>query len=591
MGEVRYTDVKSPHSLEAERALLGCIILDNDAIDVALKIVAREDFFSEANRMAFAQMVRLRQAEHVIDLVTLSDELGKLEQLEKVGGASYLASLTDGVPVGNYSAVNEYARIVKEKSTLRRMITSANNVIARAFEGIDDPAQLLSLAMAEFAELAPESSANGNGQATLEIVEAPTKPETPHVEHDWTLCPKAPDSAWYGDSRSYRALIGPVTEPSDNFHLACFLTLMSAAVGRSPFMMIPDVTYPNLYTTIVGPSCWAAKGVATRAVMRLLNVSPLVTRIPNLGSAEGALRRMQPDFNNNPSLKKGGVLFVFNELNEVLRKGSQKGSIIIPFLKNNYDWQPSWELNTGMSPVRIQDPPTLNVLAASEIDDLDDIDPRDLRGGFANRFMWVPGDPKAPDSRSQIPEKGLWIPLLDRLQKRIEMWNDLGPTLLTWSGEAQELWDTFYSTIRERGSDDPKVASLAARQRAIVPRIALLWAALNGEREHIQTEQLQAAIAFADFQLQGLYYIFRGVGQKPWVKEENEIIDFVRRKAGVPMRQLRWRFIGSLGNETFERRMKSLVCDALHTDRPLKIQQRPGKRGKMVNWVILTSST
>ncbi|MHB8655196.1 MAG: replicative DNA helicase [Terriglobia bacterium] len=161
MATTTFSEIKSPHSLEAERALLGSILLDNGAINLAVGMVNKDDFFSEANRLTFGKMTELSEKNRTIDLVTLSDELGKEGLLEKIGGASYLASLTDGVPVGNYSAVNQYSRIVKEKSLLRRLISASNNVISRCFEGIDDPAVLLDLAQSEIFEIAGQKAQSG----------------------------------------------------------------------------------------------------------------------------------------------------------------------------------------------------------------------------------------------------------------------------------------------------------------------------------------------------------------------------------------------------------------------------------------------
>ena len=161
MATTAFREINSPHSLEAERALLGSTILDNTALNLVTGLVNREDFFSEANRVIYEKMQELSEKNRTIDLVTLSDELGKEGVLEKVGGASYLSSLTDGVPVGNYSAVSEYARIVKEKSLLRRLINASNNVIARCFEGIDDPEVLIDLAQSEIFKIAGEKVQSG----------------------------------------------------------------------------------------------------------------------------------------------------------------------------------------------------------------------------------------------------------------------------------------------------------------------------------------------------------------------------------------------------------------------------------------------
>lgn len=154
-------EAQAPHSLEAERVLLGSILLDNEAFNVATGSVGRDDFFSDAHRVIFGKMEELSTKSRTIDLVTLSEEISKEGLLEKVGGAAYLASLTDGVPIGNYSSVSEYARIVKEKALLRRLINASSNVIARCYEGGEDPEALIDLAQSEMFQIAGDKIESG----------------------------------------------------------------------------------------------------------------------------------------------------------------------------------------------------------------------------------------------------------------------------------------------------------------------------------------------------------------------------------------------------------------------------------------------
>lgn len=144
-------ELRAPHSLEAERALLGSVLLDNAALDVALDLLSRGDFFSEANRIIYDTMLRLSSEGGVINVVVLINSLGA-DTLEKINGASYIASLTDGVPIGNFSAVREYARIVRDKSLLRGLIHFGNNVVARAFED-EDAESCINLAISELLEI------------------------------------------------------------------------------------------------------------------------------------------------------------------------------------------------------------------------------------------------------------------------------------------------------------------------------------------------------------------------------------------------------------------------------------------------------
>ena len=143
------------------RALLGSILIDNGALNVALETISKDDFFSESHRITFDRMTAISEKSRTIDLVTLSEELGKEGLLEKIGGAAYLAALTDGVPVGSSAAVAEYARIVKEKGLIRRLINASNNVISRCLEATDDSETLIDLAQSQVFEIAEQKVQSG----------------------------------------------------------------------------------------------------------------------------------------------------------------------------------------------------------------------------------------------------------------------------------------------------------------------------------------------------------------------------------------------------------------------------------------------
>jgi replicative DNA helicase len=124
-----------PANLDAERSILGAIILDNNALNTAIEALKSEDFFLLQHRHVFQQMVALGEAQHAIDLVTLTEELHRRGELEAAGGAPYLASLVDGV--ARVSNVEHYARIVKEKAMLRNLIHATDKIKQSAFEGED----------------------------------------------------------------------------------------------------------------------------------------------------------------------------------------------------------------------------------------------------------------------------------------------------------------------------------------------------------------------------------------------------------------------------------------------------------------------
>jgi replicative DNA helicase len=129
-----------PHNLEAERSVLGAILIDNHAANLAAAVITADAFFRDAHRRIFERMADLSERNQPIDLVTLKDALERSGELEEVGGPAYIASLVDGVP--RATNVEYYAQIVKEKATLRALIFQANKILANAYEA-DQEADLI----------------------------------------------------------------------------------------------------------------------------------------------------------------------------------------------------------------------------------------------------------------------------------------------------------------------------------------------------------------------------------------------------------------------------------------------------------------
>src|SRR5215216_3399077 len=130
-----------PHNLEAERSVLGAILVHNDAFNLAAQVIDSGDFYRDAHRRIFDKMVALNERNHAIDFVTLKEELSRAGELDEVGGPAYVASLADGVP--RATNVEYYARIVKEKATLRNLIYAANKILTNAYEGDQEPDLIL----------------------------------------------------------------------------------------------------------------------------------------------------------------------------------------------------------------------------------------------------------------------------------------------------------------------------------------------------------------------------------------------------------------------------------------------------------------
>ncbi|HEV8435314.1 MAG TPA: DnaB-like helicase N-terminal domain-containing protein, partial [Thermoanaerobaculia bacterium] len=148
-----------PQSPDAERAVLGAILENPNAFYRVISLVDTEDFFKDAHRLIFAAIRALAEKSVEIDLLTVKNELAKRSQLEQAGGSAYVSSLTDVVP--DIANVERYARIVKEKSTLRRLIVMGNSVMRAALDAPNEPADVLNIAEKSLYEIAEGSTEKG----------------------------------------------------------------------------------------------------------------------------------------------------------------------------------------------------------------------------------------------------------------------------------------------------------------------------------------------------------------------------------------------------------------------------------------------
>src|SRR5690242_3176784 len=164
--QTREIERPMPVNLEAERSILGAVILDNRVADEALAI-PEEYFFLDQHRRIFSAFQALRENNEPIDLVTLTESMHRSGELESAGGAPYLASLADGLP--KVSNVGHYAKIVREKALLRKAIHAAHRIQELAFEGVASAESVLIHAAESVIDLAIEGAdAEGDGKTYRE---------------------------------------------------------------------------------------------------------------------------------------------------------------------------------------------------------------------------------------------------------------------------------------------------------------------------------------------------------------------------------------------------------------------------------------
>ncbi len=148
-----------PASVEAERSILGAILLDNHSYNEAAEKLSSEDFFLDSHRRIYSRMAELIDAHRAVDIVTLAEELARRKEVEAVGGVAYLASLTEGLP--RRPSIEEYVRIVKDKSLARQLIIICNTAITRAADQSDEALVVLDSAESGLLEVSERGITRG----------------------------------------------------------------------------------------------------------------------------------------------------------------------------------------------------------------------------------------------------------------------------------------------------------------------------------------------------------------------------------------------------------------------------------------------
>ncbi len=148
-----------PHNLEAEQAILGGILINNDALNQVVDILSPSDFYRDAHAAVFEGMIKLYNDSEPIDIITISQVLARKELLEKAGGTDYLASLAEAVSTS--AGIAYHARIVKDFSVRRRLISQCSNISQSCFQDEKEAEELLEFAEQSIFDIAEEQVREG----------------------------------------------------------------------------------------------------------------------------------------------------------------------------------------------------------------------------------------------------------------------------------------------------------------------------------------------------------------------------------------------------------------------------------------------
>lgn len=379
-------------------------------------------------------------------------------------------------------------------------------------------------------------------------------------------CPVLPEAAWHGLAREYREIVGPCTEASHNYHLACFFSAVGCSLHRSVYIERAGRHYTNLYIVLVGPSGGARKSTSLRFGLELAErIGRHINVVWSVDSREGFIQHL--DDLGKKHEQRGGVTAVLRleELRSLIDKTRMEGlGNIVPMLTHAYDCPRSLEVRTRKNPISVAKP-TLSMVAATTWDWLEGIKSPDLLGGLGNRTMWVAGEPGSAIPEPPQPNRERWDELVRQLRSCIKRWVGRQSTQFSFAPDAAVLWRTIYDQIYGHRGDDPLIATLCERLQNHCLKVALIYAALDGSTV-IGLQHLRAAHAFTQFLYDCLWYVFRGFGMSPIGKLEAKIVEVVKNAGlnGIRQPHLKHRF-QRVDMHTFNR----ALVDLCQTDGPV----------------------
>jgi hypothetical protein len=309
-----------------------------------------------------------------------------------------------------------------------------------------------------------------------------------------------------------------------------------SVLGRRAYVPYGLPLYANLYVAIVGPTGEGRKSTSLRHAERILKEVDETWRVLHgLSSAEGLLSQVADPWEKLSAkgevVVQGGTtdkrLTVWlGELSSLLRKAKQdRVSNIVPMLTEAFDCPPDLALPTKADPIVVT-APYFSLLSASTPSWLEDLQDRDVLGGFGNRFLFILGSPKAPIPFPAPPDAMLRSKIIAHL-KDLLVWmpEELEVNL---TPDARELWDEFYTRWRMETWPDEMFAAIVQRIPDVVLKIALIYAVLE-KRTEIDAEILTAAIDAGGYAVASAQRIFSDFHSTRESKLEKRILDVLQQ--------------------------------------------------------------
>ncbi len=480
-----------PHDSDAEQMILGNCLLSESA-DLLAEL-SDAHFYSTENRKIYSAIRTLAESKTPINLPEV------VKWLTEHGNSvspSYVASLID-LPSLSRETMTHYIERAQSSLGQRAAQVEASRLGESAASG---------------------ASVEEIREHAQRIVEQ-TAPKLTVQKKGKVKYLEAPEGAWYGLTKIYRAAMESTSEASDNFHLAGILTITGSLLGKSVAVGTDqdDYLFPNLYTVLVGDSGSNKDRASKRAMATLRRTDHDVyvpTTIASIESFIRELARAKSKLEASQNFTPLRILLRLSELRDLIEKTKQQGAgNIVPKLGIAYDCPDQLDAPAGPNPASVRDPVT-SIFAATTPEWQKELQLRDLQGGLGSRVLFVAGDPKPPHRKCDPPDASCWETVRLRLAQLAGMYPLAQTRVFPFSAEAEARLDKWYMHHKAIQGDDPLIKFLGIRDIVHVYKIALIHACLDLVTE-ISLFHVEAAIAFVDWVRDLRTVIFEGHGFSP----------------------------------------------------------------------------
>jgi hypothetical protein len=402
---------------------------------------------------------------------------------------------------------------------------------------------------------------SGRKSADVSLPAAPT-PSTSPPSPAPTVLPglllsTLPETAWTEWARLYRSAVGASTEAADEFHYLALLTVLGTALGRSVVLHCGRPVYMNVYAVLAGPTGDRKSTAAQLALDLLPRVAPHALLLNGVGSQEGLMERMacaQPSGASH-------TLWYVDEMASLLKKARRESSGgLIEFVTEIFHGPDFMMHSTRSKAVHLQSP-TLSILAGSTPTWLEAaLQQEDILGGFANRFVFVTGQPKPDNAMPTRPDQNALADLVAWIQRAART----PDREVRWSPSGRDLWCDFYVEWRRSTAGcSEEVSALLRRIDHYILKFAAMAAAMDQVSE-ISDAHLSAAVQLGRYLAGCAWRLLAELGAPSDCRLETLIEQKLREAHGqMTRKQLRQAIGGRVSGEKLDRVLTGMERNGL----------------------------